>query len=53
MSGTVPWNNSDFRVAPWTAKVPTTISSSILGQMGQVRSPSASPQRIDVDAMDA
>jgi len=40
------WDISDLRVAPKTTEVRTTLSPTILAQMGQVRSLSAYTQRI-------
>jgi hypothetical protein len=45
------WDSSDLRVARKTTKVKTCITPSILAQMGQVRSLSASTQRVDVDGL--
>ena len=41
------WGSSGLGVAPGTAKVWTDITSSILAQMGQVRSPPASTWNVD------
>jgi hypothetical protein len=45
---TIPWDKNDHEVAAGIAGVRTTISPSILIQIWQVRSLSASTQRINV-----
>ena len=49
--GTAPWYNIGPGVAPGTAKVWASITSSILAGMGQVRSPSASTGSVDKDGV--
>ena len=49
--GTTPWESSDLEVPDRSAKVRIAITSSIVARMGQVRSPSALRQRVDVDGV--
>ena len=51
MSGALPRDNNDMRVAPKIAEVITCITCLILAQMEQVRSPSACTKILDVDGM--
>ena len=47
--GTLPWDNNDLGVVFKTVEVRTIVTPSILAQMVQVRSLSASTQEVDVD----
>ena len=49
--GTSPWTNNDLGVAPGTTKVRTCMTSLIFAGMGQVKSPSASKEIVDVDGV--
>lgn len=49
--GTAPWDKSNLVMAPETAKVRTSIISSILAQFGQVRCLVASTESLDAGGM--
>ena len=49
--GTAPWYNSGMGVAPRNVKVWTGITSSILAQMGHMRSPKLSTWNVDDDGV--
>ena len=51
LQGALWWDNNDLGVAPKTANVGITITSTILAQTGQVRSPLESTQRVNVDGL--
>ena len=48
---TTPWNNNDLGVAPGTAEIRTSITSSIFARMGPVRSILVFTHRVDVNGV--